>query len=1087
MAGLRLYSGNRLETLAEQLAAVLRQPLRSPLAREIIVVQSPGMSRWISLELAARLGVCANIGYQFPNECIHAIIQRMLPGIPDLTGFEKESLTWKILKLLPVVVHRPGFELLKKYVDREESGLKFFQLAERIADTFDQYLLYRPEMMCQWDAGHETHWQAELWRLVVAGSGGRLHRPVLRNRLREAIQRGKVICNELPERICVFGVASLPVFHIEILELISQCIPVNLFLMNPCRQYWFDILSEREKARVTNRMKSQGLPVTDLHLETGNSLLASMGALGRDFFDVIYQLDFEENSQFVAAEKQSLLAHIQNDILNLTEAEKGAPPRLVSATDLSIQIHSCHSPMREVEVLYDQLLAMFQTDPDLKPRDILVMTPDIEACAPYIQAVFDAPRDAAGRIPFSIADRSMLRENQVMETFLALLDLCGSRFSVAQVMSILESPAVWRRFDLTESDLDRIRHWVVQTRIRWGVDENYRRDMGLPATSENTWKAGLQRLLLGYAMPGRDENLFAGILPFDDIEGKVAACLGNFLEFAAKLFDRADSLRQPRAPHDWAELLALILDEFFLEDAETRAQIQTLRELIADLSKIPEEAGFTETVDIQVIRHFLKRSSERRGFGYGFITGGVTFCALLPMRSIPADIICLIGMNNELFPRQGALSGFDLIAKNPRKGDRSQRSDDRYLFLETILSARKKLYLSYVGQSLQDNSPRPPSVLVSELVDYIRANFETAGSSIVDAISYQHRLQPFSPAYFTKGSRLFSYAQDKLEAARASLSPKIKSADFITETLPPPEEEWRTVSVRDLCDFFFNPCRYLLTKRLGIEFRDDVVALEETEPFRMDALDEYQAAQFILEKNLARQTTEHLFTSARAQGHLPHGAVGECTFTNLRSDVELFARRLMRYVQAGSVPALDVHLEVGEFRLTGKIDALYPGEMIHARFATVKPKDYIRLWIHHLLLNAIAAEGYPRESRLIGLKEKERQPEMIVWLIPALTNGQELLQKLIDWYRAGLGRPLHFFPKSSWEYARRVHEGKSPQEALGSARKQWTTTEFFVGEQDDPAMQLCFGKRGVDPLDAEFQLVSLDVFEPFLRSGSKSR
>jgi len=1085
MAGLRLYTGNRLELLAEQLAAVLKQPLRSPMTSEIIVVQSPGMARWISLELAARLGICANVEYPFPNACIHTIIQRMLPDIPDATGFEKETLTWTILKLLPQVVHRPGFEILQKYVDAEESWLKFFQLAERIADTFDQYLLYRPEMICQWDAGHASHWQAELWRLILADNRGKFHRPALRNRLQEAMQHGIVNCDALPERVSVFGVSSLPVFHIDVLALIAQCVPVNLFLMNPCQQYWFDILSEREMARATNRLKKQGLTFNDLHYETGNNLLASMGAQSRDFFDAIYQLDFEEHAAFVPAENQSMLAHIQNDILNLIEADSSAPRRQIAAADTSIQFHSCHSPMREVEVLYDQLLAMFQADPSLKPRDILVMTPDIEAYAPTIQAVFDAPRDAAERIPFSIADRSMLRENQVMETFLALLDLCGSRFSVAQVLSILESPAVWKRFDLTEPDLDRIRHWVVQTRIRWGVDENHRRDMGVPDTFENTWKAGIQRLLLGYAMPGNDENLFAGILPFDDIEGKGAACLGDFLEFATTLFDRVDSLRQPRAPHDWAELLALILDEFFLEDTETRPQIQALRELLADLSEIPEEAGFTDLVDIQVIRHFLQRNSERRGFGYGFITGGVTFCALLPMRSIPASVICLIGMNNDLFPRQGAVLGFDLIAKNPRKGDRSQRTDDRFLFLETLLSARKKLYISYVGQSQQDNSARPPSVLVSELMDYIRTNFEMAGLPITEAISTRHRLQPFSPEYFTQGSRLFSFAHDNLETARASVSPKIKIPDFITDALPPPEDEWRTIAVRDLCDFFINPCRYLLTRRLGIEFQDDVVALEESEPFSMDALDAYQAAQFILEKKLARQTTEPLFTSTRARGRLPHGAVGECTFTKLRRDVESFARKVASHVQAESRPALEIQQDVGAFRLTGKIDSLFSDRLIHARFATLKPKDYIRLWIHHLLLNSLPAEGSPRESLLIGLKKNGHQLETLAYHFPALSPSHDLLQKLVEWYWAGMQRPIHFFPKSSLEYALRVAEEKSPQEALRWARKQWTTTEYFTGDQSDPAIQLCFGNQGADPLDAEFQLVSLDVFEPMVTNRSR--
>ena len=187
--------------------------------------------------------------------------------------------------------------------------------------------------------------------------------------------------------------------------------------------------------------------------------------------------------------------------------------------------------MREIEVLHDRLLDMFEKDSGLRPQDIVVMTPDIETYAPFIQAVFDTPFDASKKIPFSISDRSIRRESEIITTFLAILDLLGSRFTASQVFSILESKAVHQKFDILEANLSLIRKWVTDTRIRWGIDREDRSRLGLPASAENTWKAGLERLILGYALPGQDENMFDGILPYDHIEGSNASVLGRFLHF----------------------------------------------------------------------------------------------------------------------------------------------------------------------------------------------------------------------------------------------------------------------------------------------------------------------------------------------------------------------------------------------------------------------------------------------------------------------------------------------------------------------------------------------------------------------------
>jgi len=372
------------------------------------------------------------------------------------------------------------------------------------------------------------------------------------------------------------------------------------------------------------------LPLEELHLEKGNSLLASMGTLGKDFFDLINEYDYEEFPSFKTSGENNLLSWIQSDILNLRDRHQDLNAKeMIARNDNSVQVHSCHSPMREIEVLHDQLLNMFEKDSDLLPKDILVMTPDIETYAPYIQAVFDTPADAFRKIPFSIADRSIRRQSEIINTFLAILDLLDSRFTASQVFGILESTAVHRKYDIMEADLTLVRKWLIDTRIRWGIDRKDRNHLGLPALAENTWKAGLERLILGYALPGQDEIMFNGILPYDHIEGTNASVLGRLLDFTEQLFTHVTSLGQPRTLNQWSKSLTELCEKFFMPDEDTEREMQVIRRTLTDLGNMQKIAIFDEEVDINVIKWHLRNFLETEGFGFGFITGGVyIFCAI---------------------------------------------------------------------------------------------------------------------------------------------------------------------------------------------------------------------------------------------------------------------------------------------------------------------------------------------------------------------------------------------------------------------------------------------------------------------------
>ena len=1087
MSGLRLFTSNRVEILADELAATLEPPLNDPLTAEIILVQSRGMARWVSLELARRRGICANVNFPFPNHFVYDLFRRFVGGLPEESSFDPANLTWQIMGLLPSLQDKEGFEILKIYFGEESdsaSELKRFQLSRRIADLFDQYLIFRPGMILDWEKGRESppsHWQAILWRNLVKGKEAQ-HRAALQKAFLK--QAGASLSQDLPQRVGVFGISALPPFHLQILEAIARFTEVNLFLMNPCREYWADIVSDREITRAAAKTAKPDVEPHDLYLEKGNSLLASMGALGRDFFSLIHDVVGIEQERYRDVEERDLLSAIQADILNLRErgvnAGDGDAKTLLSNDDRSVEIHSCHSPMREVEVLQDRLLNLFETDPKLEPGEILVMTPDIAAYAPFIEAVFDLPAADPRRIPFSIADRGMRQESPTSGAFLKLLDLAGSRFGAAQVMDILQSTAVRQTFSLSEEDVEQIRDWVRETNIRWGIDASSRVALNLPDLPQNTWRCGLDRMLLGYALPprrDRADETFQDLLPYDRIEGGNAEALGNFLEFMERLFAHVANLDAPRTLEEWSCRLTGLLTVFFspahmVVFSHDISEIEDIRKVIVELAQRQTLSGFEGKIGLGVIRAWLKGVIDEQRSNSGFLTGGVTFCAMLPMRSIPFKVICLLGMGDDVYPRQDQPPSFDLMAENPKPGDRSRRKDDRYLFLETLLSARRNLYISYTGQNNRDNSERPPSVPVSELLDYIEQGFTFAEGSIRECLVTKHRLQAFSSAYFQNDERLLSFSEENFRAAQRNVAATPQRPTFISTPLPEPDAEWKNVDIDNLCRFFANPVKYFLTRRIGMHLSEMPSVLDETENFSLPGLKRYELRQNLLAGALRGECSDDAYRSALASGAIPLGTPGVCLYQRSYRNVETFLKRLAPHMEGGRAESVTVDLSVGEFRLTGRIENVFAQSVIHYRLAKAKANDRLRAWIHHLALNLMGFQD--RYSTLLISEDLSLKYR-------AVQDAQRQIEFLLDTFWKGLRQPVPFFPESSWAYADGLEKGKEEPAALKNALDKWDGYQFK--EKDDAYLYLFYGDAS--PFDNAFKNLAMEIIGPALRHTEK--
>lgn len=1072
MAGLYLYSSNRLEALVEEFASITREPLRSPLQAETVIVQSLGMRRWLSLQLAQQHGIVMNVEFPFPATFAGRIFRALFPETPLIDPFAPTTLTWRVLALLPVFARAQDGEELRRFMAGERSALKTYQLAGKIAAVFDRYFAYRSELLLEWQQGRATEWQPRLWRELAAGCEN-THLPALLQRFEALLNGSATPPPALPDRLCVFGISSLPPYYVNFLGALSRCVDVHYFQLAPTDQYWGEITAPKERDRLERRLSSRGLTIEDVHVEAANLLLESLGKAGRDFSRLLLSLDpAGEKELFVRNDGATLLARVQADIFDLREigaASESASKLVVEASDRSIQVHCCHGPVRELEILHDHLLDMFERDPALAPRDILVAMPEIESYAPFIEAVFGAPESETARIPFTIADRAARSESSVADAFLRILEMHGGRFGVASVLEVLETRAVQRRFSLTEPDTEIIRGWVQRAGIRWGIDADHRAELGLPRFAQNTWRAGLDRLLLGYALSGNDEALFGGIAPLREIEGSLAVTLGHFVTFAETLFQEVRGFNQARSLAEWQRTFRHVLDSFFDDRDEAADEIRRVRRVLDDLGIAAQIAGFTTPVEFDMLRTHLAGALGESNSGIGFLAGHVTFCALKPMRSIPFKVICLLGLNDGSFPRRKAPISFDLIAQKPRFGDRALRDDDRYLFLETLLSARDTLYLSYSGLSAKDNSESPPAVLVSELLDYLDARFTLPEARLrEELIVTRHRLQPFNPEYFS-GGRLFSYSQENCLAAEIAAEDRIEPPSFAGQPISAPDENWFQVDLDRLVRFFVHPARFFAQQRLELRLPSEAAAVEECEPMEVEGLENYQLKDRLLSVTDWRASREVM----RASGQLPPGYLGDAHFQTMRAEVEGLRARISAAIHSDSLPPASIELRLGRWSMSGTLRGLHREGFVRRRPAALTAKDRITAWLMHLTLCASGADRQPQETFLFS-------PEETATLSP-VENADELLEELLELYGRGLREPLRFFPSTSWRFAERTlrpstRDRQSPQQA---ARGVWEGNDYNVSERKDPYYEYCF--RGMDdPLDAVWEELALQVYGPLI-------
>ena len=1053
---LRVYHSNALDTLRDVLVEMIRQdPQSDPFVAEQILVQSPGMAQWLKLELAERLGIAANIEFPLPASFLWKVFVAALNDVPERSAYNKASMTWVLMRILPDHLDSDLFSVLRQYLQEDQEPLRLYHLCERVADLFDQYLVYRPDWIAAWEQGDDTpalekeqRWQPALWRAIVEDTLSRglphWHRANMYETFIKALSESQTTLAGVPRRIFVFGISALPQNYIEALAALGQKVEVHLMLANPCRHYWGDIVDPGYLARLNRIWLSKGQGADETY-QTGHPLLASMGKLGRDYLHLIQQMELPEAALFDDACYDTMLSALQSDMLELnnrgndqhSNSDLSDQAITFAVNDHSIQLHSAHSALREVEILQDQLLAMFNDNRRLKPRDIIVMMPDVAHYAPYIDAVFGNAA-AAHYLPYSISDRSAEQEIPLLSSFLQLISLSKSRFSVSEVVELLELPATLARFELEQEAFEDIRQWINETGIHWGLDQTSRVDIGSVGFEQNSWRFGMDRLFSGYAI-GTTDAVWNDISPYDGVGGLASAALGQLSAFLQQLQQLRTGFSGARSLTGWIALIQQMIEAMYLPDERDHEALELIYRALESLRETFQEVAFDDDIDVAIVQDYLQEQLSSQRSSQRFLSGQINFCTLMPMRAIPFSVVCLLGMNDSDYPRSIPPMGFDLMVDHPRKGDRSRRDDDRYLFLEALLSARDTLYISYVGRSISDNAKRVPSVLVSEMLEYCdqayrieeqiaensfefedSAKPESTHKTVQEHLLLEHPLTAYSPGYFDQSSpRLFSYNKRWMIAPNVST---LTPVAFIKGKLPSVENP--LLELDDLIAFYRHPIQFFFQKRMQIFFRDDELVLSDEEPFSLAPLIDYQLRKKLLQSALRGDGLQGSAHFIRQSGVLPVGKAGDIELSKRTQDIaELYEK--MQPLMVGEPRRREINLSFNlpdKLVLQGWVNDIYDIGVLKYDVSKVSGRHRFMTWVQHL---ASCASGYAERTTYRGLSEQFSFAPVAAELAHAE------LSKLIGTYFEGQRFPLNWIPEPAWKWLslREKDEEKARKEA----------------------------------------------------------
>ncbi len=1048
---MELIRSNRTENLADALASLIRQKPLGPFENEVIVVQSRGMERWLTLALAERLGIWGNPSFPFPRALIEAVLERAIGRSETAPAYSPDRLKWTIARLL----EESAPQKLLPYLGAEADPDRVLRFAASLSAVYDDYVVYRPELLSTWADGTTPGWQPELWHRVARALGPH----DLASRIQLALPKlrdGLDTSGLSLERLHVFALETIPPLFLQFFNALSRSVRTTLYVLEPSSEYLGDVL-----------LSPEGQASND-----GHAFLSNVGRLSRDFQQILLSVDQELGRQTEAYQppvRANLLGSLQADMFEFRSPPALAQRPVHDCWDSSISLHACAGPMREAQVVYETVQAALEEDPTLQPEDILVMAPDLETYAPVFRAVFG--QEGGHRIPYEVHDRLTRDDTPFYDDFLAVLDVLGSRFSVLDLLRLIDADSMRADFRFSPEERARLTELLAAAGIRWGIDAEHRVELGFPAEPLHTWRAGFGRLFLGFASSPEDIGVFEGLLPRGAPSLEDAALVARLSRLGETLFEVRHHARHPRSMGDWAELLGRLCTSLFSEDDRWSVAVRVVREALRSLKESAEQSGYDGVLPLRTIRKELAGRLLKETPAVGFLRRGVTIAELVPLRPVPFRLVCLVGMSEESFPRADKRLSFDTTRESPRPGDRNKRHDDRHAFLQAILCARDRLIITFGADSAGSRDAAGPSPLLWELRETVNRYYQGPdGAPLLEPSA--HPRHAFDASYFDGSAPFQSSSRRYLQIAEALGEPPSERARV--ELRAELRERDPVVSTGELAAWLWNPIASFIDTVLLARFGDWELYEPSSAVTQIGALDASVVGNTALRAGL-RDDALHEYLGAAPE--FPDGTWGALQRRALAQEIAALNARADR-LQDDSVTRSELlSIELGGLVLEGRVDGLFPEQRLVKRFTKAGRKAELGAWIEHLLLQAATGAARPTNLVLRG----ENQRASLVSFAP-LEDPRHLLDTLLTIYRECLEAPVPLLETASRIFAEKF-DPADPVKALKPTKDE-------LQKLCDRDARLGYAFGSFDPFADErwaeaFELAALGVYGPLFKHRSE--
>ena len=1094
---LTIYRSNKAEWLAEILGQELRiNPPKITEEVDIIVSTWP-TSRWLSEKISKVNKINALVKYPFPGTYLKKLVRIIIGVNPnEKDPWEKSNIVWNILELLPELMKSKEADIIRnwKEIIEEENGhinLNSWDLANNIAEIFDDYILYRPEIIKQWlnkktnktpkeiSVNKNILWQEILFNLLHE----KINKDPFCIQAEKAIKRLKkddISKHDYPKNLYIYGLSSLAPLQIDLIQALSKVINIKIYLLSPCNDLW-----QRCEARRLKFRNTWNTPPDRQWLLESPRLEAFLGRMGAEFQQLLegsgeYQLgtrneeDIFSLSADIATNKgniPTLLEQLQQELL-LTKSENTLTKE---KSDRSILFLKSPGKYRQVELIRDHILHLLANDKKLQPRDILIMTPQVDSYAPIIASVFNNIDHNSIQLPWIITDRSQEDKIGLTHFLLNLLEISAYRLSASTFENVLTNPALQKQQNISIDEVSNIIRSLQSAGFTWGLDSSER--FG-EETHSLCWC--LERFLLGLVLQDDPINGVTNISPYSDNISYTE--LKKTWGILSKLCNYVDAIRRKRTCKEWTTLITSLLKDFFGDGGEWAWEEQQLLTIVNNWGLIANNCELE--IDCLVVKDIITKALSSTNGKFGHRTGRITISALEPMRAIPHQIIVVMGLESKTFPRIDNRKSFNLLEKKRELGDPNQYDKDRYSLLEALISTRQNLLLSWNSKDEKTGEDLEPPSPIQQWLNYLKIKL---GSITFEDILIEPPANPLDHYNFikTENSQIMSCDRKNLEA-REWLEKAIPTKN-ISLALPLKRKE---INVSELKSYSFEKTKeWLLNPQITwlkeheIQSREFVNLIEDNDFLELSELERYKLLKHRLQSsdllniNDIKNNSNYWEENYSGKGVFPPKGSGLIEKDLLQ---ERWNNLISAIYATGQITKRSIEMQEleGEFYFGGK-------NLIQIEVGSLKYKTLMNGWLNHLYLSAYSSFNY--KTLIISKKTsptKKINYEVSMEILPIKTKeANEILREIHLLAATGRNNCWPIPPESGMAYALATKDKNNNEHDL--FRKKWEGDLYMQGERETLAMELCFGKKckASTFLETEkFNDVFMSLYEPLLKN-----